>query len=192
MLEQNHDFEELKQWCEISDMKFSNFYLHGEKINIDGNINKTRKRHTEKTKLEIREHYLLMQSYAATAKEFGVNGSTVRPIVENPTRNCKLNDKENHSGAGRSLTYPLEVEKDILSWLLELRDLHVPLSILTLQEKAKCVVRPHNPTFNANRGWLKKFFARHRLSLLSQTSVSQKLPKQLERLIRHLVHLLQI
>ena len=56
MLEQNHDFEELKQWCETSDVKIVNFYLHGEKINIDGNIHKTRKRYMEKTKLEIREH----------------------------------------------------------------------------------------------------------------------------------------
>ena len=115
MLEQNHDFEELKQWCEISDMKIANFYLHGEKINFDGNIHKTRKRYTEKTKLEIREHYTLTQNYAATAKEFGVNESTVRTIVKTPTRNGKLNDKGNHSGAGRPLTYPLEVEKDILS-----------------------------------------------------------------------------
>ena len=85
-----------------------------------------------------------------------------------------------HSGAGRPLTYPLEVGKDILSWLFELRDLHVPVSILTLQEKAKRVVRPHNPTFNASRRWVEKFFARHRLALLNQTSVSQKLPKQLK------------
>ena len=120
------------------------------------------------------------QKYAATAKELGVNESTVRTIVKTSTRNGKLNDKGNHSGSGRPLTYPLEVEKDILSWLLELRDLHVPVSILTLQEKAKRVVHPHIPTFNASRGWVEKFFARHRLSLLSQTSVSQKLPKQLE------------
>ena len=91
-----------------------------------------------------------------------------------------MNDKGNHSGAGRPLTYPLEVEKDILSWLLELRDLHVPVSILTLQEKAKRVVHPHNTTFNASRGWVEKFFARHRLSLLSRASVSQKLLKQLK------------
>ena len=179
MLEQNHD-EELKQWCEISDMKIANFYLHGEKTNIDGNIHKTRKRYTEKTKLEIREHYLITQNYAATTKEFGVNESTVRTIVKTPTRNSKLNDKGNHSEAGRPLTYPLEVEKNILSWLLELRDLHVPVSLLTFQDKAKRVVRPHNPTFNASRDWVEKFFVRHRKSLLSRTSVSQKLPKQLE------------
>ena len=126
---------------------------------------------------------MLTQNYAATAKEFGVNESTVRTTVKTPTRNGKLNDKGNHSGAGRSLTYPLEVEKDILSWLLELRGLHAPVSILTLQEKAKPVVHPHNPTFNASCGRVEKFFARHRLSLLSRTSVRQKLPKQLEGLI---------
>ena len=180
MSEQNHDFEELKQWCEISDMKIANFYLHGEKINSDGNIDKTRERYIEKTKLEIWEHYLLTQNYAATAKEFGANESTVRTIVKTPTQNGKLNDKGNHSGAGRPPTYLLEVEKDILSWLLKLRDLHVPVSILILQEKVKRVVHLHNPTFNASRSWVEKFFARHRLSLLSRTSVSQKLPKQLE------------
>ena len=180
MLEQYHDFEELKQWCEISDMKIANFYLHGEKINFDGNIHKTRKRYTKKRKLEIREHYMLTQNYAATAKEFGINESTVRTIVKASTQNGKLNDKGNLSGSDRPLTYPLEVEKDILSWLLELRNLHVPVSIMTLQEKVKRVARPHNPTFNASRGWVEMFFATHRLSLLSRTSVSQKLPKTLE------------
>ena len=50
MLEQNHDFEELKQWCEISDMKIANFYLHGEKINFDGNKHEIRKKVHQKNK----------------------------------------------------------------------------------------------------------------------------------------------
>ena len=91
------------------------------------------KRYTEKTKLEIQLHYLLTQNYATTAKKFEVNESTVRTIVKTPTRNGKLNDKGNHSRAGRPQTFLLEVEKDILSWLLELRELHVPVSILTLK-----------------------------------------------------------
>ena len=72
MLEQNHDFEELKQSCEISDMKIANFYLHGEKINIDGIIHKTCKRCTEKTKLEILGALPAHAELCATAKEFGV------------------------------------------------------------------------------------------------------------------------
>jgi len=36
--------------------------------------------------------------------------------------------------------------------------LHVPVSVLALQEKAKCVVPPHNPSFNASRGVSRKVF----------------------------------
>ena len=131
-------------------MKIVNFYLHGEKINFDGNIHKTRKRYTEKTKLEIREHYMLTQNYAATAKKFGVNESTVRTIVKTSTRNGKLNDKGNHSRAGRPLTYPLEVEKDILSWLLELRC----SSIYTdFARKGKACCTPSQP-YIQRKSWL--------------------------------------
>ena len=58
--------------------------------------------------------------------------------------------------------------------------MHFPLSVLALKEKGRSFICPHNPTFNASRGWVEKFFARHRLSLRSRTSVSQKLPQQLE------------
>ena len=54
------------------------------------------------------------------------------------------------------------------------------MAVLALQEKAKKVIRPHNPLFAASRGWVEKFFTRHRLSLRNRTSVSQKIPQQLE------------
>lgn len=103
--------------------------------------------------------------------------------MKTPGRAVKLIDKGNCSGAGRPITYPLEVENDLIRWILELRDLHVPVSVLALQEKAKGVVQPHNPDFNATRGWVAKFFQRNRLSLHSRTSVSQKLPRHLEESI---------
>ena len=56
----------------------------------------------------------------------------------------------------------------------------MPVSVLALQEKAKKVIRPHSPSFGASRGWVERFFTRHRLSLRNRTSVSQKLPRQLE------------
>ena len=57
------------------------------------------------------------------------------------------------------------------------------MSILALQEKAKNLIQPGNPEFNASRGWIEKFFNRHKLSLRSCTSVSQKLPRQLESVL---------
>ena len=130
----------------------------------------------------MQEHYALTKSYTESAKAFHVHEST-RNIVKTPGRAVKLSDIGNCSGAGRPITYPLEVENDLIRWILELRDLHVPVSVLALQEKAKGVVQPHNPDFNASRGWVVKFFQRHRLSLHSRTSVSQKLPRQLEESI---------
>ena len=109
----------------------------------------------------MREHYALTKSYTESAKAFHVHESTLRNIVKTPGRAVKLSDKGNRSGAGRPITYPLEVENDLIRWILELRDLYVPVSVLALQEKAKGVVQPHNPDFNASRGWVVKFFQRH-------------------------------
>ena len=180
MLERSHDYSDLLKNVKYFDLIISNFYLHPERIDGKLNEHETRKRYSEKTKMEMREHFLLTQKYAETARTFNANESTLRNIVKTPKRKAKLSDKGNQPGAGRPLTYPLEVENDLICWILQLRDLHVPVSVLALQEKAKIVVRPHNPKFNASRGWVDKFFARPRLSLRCRTSVSQKLPQQLE------------
>lgn len=157
-----------------------NFYLNPDRVDANEIEHFTRKRYTEKTKREMREHYLLTQNYVTTAKAFNVNESTIRNIVKTSPRNVKLTNKGNRLGAGRPLTYPIEIENDLVCWILKLKDLHVPVSVLALQEKGKSLICPHNPTFTASRGWVQKFFARHRLSLRSRTSVSQKLPQQLE------------
>ena len=91
-----------------------------------------------------------------------------------------LFDKGIHPGAGRPITYPKDVENELVACILQLLDLHVSVSVLSFQEKAKNVICPHQSTFSASKGWVKKFFSRHRLSLWNRTSVSQKLPRQLE------------
>ena len=40
-----------------------------------------------------------------------------------------------------------------------------------------------NPECKASRGWIDKFSSRHKLSLRSHTSVSNKLPSQLESVL---------
>ena len=59
-------------------------------------------------------------------------------------------------------------------------DLHFPVSVMSLQEKAKLVIQPHNPYFNASRGEGRKLFNRHQPTLRARASISQKLSKQLE------------
>ena len=110
-----------------------------------------------------------------------MNESTVRKIVKSTLRNdVKPSDESNRSGAGRPLTYPKEAENELVAWVLQLLDVHMPMSVLALQEKAKKVIRPHSPSFGASGGWVEKFFARQQLSLPNRTSVSQKLRRQLE------------
>ena len=65
--------------------------------------------------------------------------------------------KGNAKGTGRSLSYPASIDEELLSWLLIMNDLHLPVSILALQKKAKSLILPHNPCFEANRGWVHQF-----------------------------------
>ena len=104
-------------------------------MNSNGDIKIPHKTFTERMKQDIREHYLLTESYAETAKAFSLNESTVRSIVKSTIRDVKLSDKSNHSGAGRPLTYPNNVENELIAWILQLLDLHVSVSVLSLQEK---------------------------------------------------------
>ena len=181
MLEQNHDYNKLLKEFEKHDVIVTNFYLSNKKVSVNDEIKIPRKRFTEERKQEIREHYLLTDNFAKTAKSFCLNESTVRKIVKSTLGNdVKPSDKGNRSGAGRPLTYPKEAENELVAWVLQLLDAHMPVSVLALQEKAKKLIRPHSPSFGASRGLVEKVFARHRLSLRNRTSVSQKLPRQLE------------
>uniref|UniRef100_A0A1X7UZJ6 HTH CENPB-type domain-containing protein n=1 Tax=Amphimedon queenslandica TaxID=400682 RepID=A0A1X7UZJ6_AMPQE len=81
------------------------------------------------------------------------------------------------------LSYPCEVEEKILEWLLTRRDNHLPVGSAILRAKACKLIKPHNPSFLASNGWLDKFRLRHGLSLRCKTTISQKLPAQLENKI---------
>ena len=84
------------------------------------------------------------------------------------------------TGSGRALSYPKVVDEELVEWVLCRRDSHLPVSSELIKAKAKSLIKAHNPQFKASKGWLEKFMIRHSLSLRSRTSISQKLPPQLE------------
>ena len=135
------------------------------------------RRFTNQKKAEIRLHYSTTGNFRETARAFNLNESTVRGIIKTRPVAGKiiLSKKQNFPGAGRPLSYTVELEDQLIKWILVLRDLDFLVSILALQEKAKNLIQPGNPEFKASRGWIENFFNRHKL-----TSVSQKLPSQLE------------
>ena len=59
--------------------------------------------------------------------------------------------------------------------------MHQPVGRELTMMKAHQLVKPHNAQFKAFAGWLQKFMLQYGLSLHSRTSVSQKLPAQLEK-----------
>ena len=74
--------------------------------------------------------------------------------------------------------------------MLEMRDLHLPVSVVHVQEKARQLIQKHVPGFKASDGWVYKFFRRNRFTLRAKTSLSQMLPEGLEGKIK--VYLLNV
>ena len=56
--------------------------------------------------------------------------------------------------------FPAELDDEMLTWILALRDLHFPMSVLRFQKKAKLLIQLHNSSFSASCGWVDKFFTR--------------------------------
>ena len=156
------------------------------------NATNTRKRFSAFKKEEIRNYYASCGNYRETARAFELQDSTVRKICKaNPPEKSNKHAgfqggktwKGNTKGAGRPLSYPTSVDEELISWILIMNDLHLPVSVLALQKKAKSLILPHNPDFEASRGWIRRFREGHNFSLRKRTSLCQRLPSQLENKI---------
>jgi len=149
------------------EMQVDNVFTDNDNI-----IKKTRNRFTKDKKVEIRKHYQLTLNYAATARAFNINESTVRNIVKTPLFSSDDSTMNAHhkgagSGAGRPLSYPLEIESELVEWIRAFIDTRQPIPVMLLRQKAKQIIRPYNPSFTASRGWVGKFFSRNQLSTFS-------------------------
>ena len=116
---------------------------------------------------EMHLHYSTPGNFCETARAFNLNKSKVQGIIKTCPVAGKiiLSKKQNIPGAGRLLSYPVQLKYQLINWILVLLDLNFPVPILALQEEAKNLIQPGNPEFKASRGWIEKFFNRHKLSL---------------------------
>ena len=135
-----------------------------------------------KKKEEIKHFYVACGNYQEIARAFQLQDSTVRKICKAaPPEKSESHQgfkggkawKGNAKGAGRPLSYPASIDEELLSWLLIMNDLHLPVSILALQKKAKSLILPPNPCFEASRGWVRQFKERHNLTLRKNIFVSK-------------------
>ena len=74
----------------------------------------------DKKKEELHLHYFISGNFAEIAKSFGINKSTMREIIKAfpVPHNIKLLNKCNFPGARQPLTYPVELDDELLAWIL--------------------------------------------------------------------------
>ena len=101
---------------------------------------------------------------------YGWRNIDKEPIEKLPTaKNGKFptakKGKHVKKGAGRPISYAVEIDKELIAWVLRQRDLQVPVRRQDIQLKATALIAPDHPSFKASNGWLDKFMCCHSLSL---------------------------
>ena len=95
-------------------------------------------------------------------------------------KGLKKNDAHLKSESGRPLSCPQCLDEELAECVLHQRDLQRPVSINTLKAKAEVIIGSSYPSFKASVGWMQKFMRRYSLTPHTRTSISQKLPADLE------------
>jgi hypothetical protein len=145
------------------------------------------KTYTLSQKLEVLD-YVKSFSESQAANHFGIPRTTIsswKGINLQPKHhpNAKPKTKGKHlvKGSGRPLSYPQHVEEQIVAWVLQMRDLQLPIQRKDIIRQAKRLISPHQSNFQASAGWMDKFLLCNSLTLRKTTSIQQKLPPQLEK-----------
>ena len=163
---------------------------------IESHISKNKRKASYTTyslrqKLEVLD-FIKTHSEADAARHFSIPRTTLRSwkgLDMLPKEKAKSTKKGKHArkGSGRPLSYSPDIEEQIVQWVLESRDLQIPIQRKMIQQKALALISPNNPQFRASEGWLQKFMKRNSLSLRKHTSVQQKLPADLEKKLESLL-----
>ena len=145
------------------------------------------KTYTLRQKLEVLD-YVKSFSESQAANHFGIPRTTISSWKginlqpkHHPNADPKTKGKHLVKGSGRPLSYPQHVEEQIVAWVLQMRDLQLPIQRKDIIRQAKRLISPHQSNFQASAGWMDKFLLRNSLTLRKTTSIQQKLPPQLEK-----------
>ncbi len=67
-------------------------------------------------------------------------------------KNKKVPLNNRGAGSGRNLSYPREVDEQLLEWILVRRDSHLPVGTEIIKAKACQLIKPHNAGFVGSVG----------------------------------------
>ena len=134
----------------------------------DGNVPGSQKKrkpfyatYTLRQKLVVLD-YTKTHSESETARHFSIPRTTLQSwkgLDKLPKDKAKAMKKGKHAkrGSGRPLSYSADTEEQIVQWVLECRDLQIPIQRKMIQCKALTLISPQNSHFRASQGWLQKF-----------------------------------
>ena len=114
-------------------------------------------------------------------------------ILKQHTRGREAQKMRLHHGAD---FISLDIECDVLNYLLEERAKGIPVSNLDLKEKAMEIAKSLPQTarivnFKASDGWVRAWKKRNRIALLRGTNDSQKIPADYGELLKDFTNLVK-
>ena len=103
-------------------------------------------------KFEVLEYIKLGHTDAEAARYFGIARTTIRSwkgMECEPKQRIasKLKGKHAKKGSGRPLSYNFALKDKLVQWILESRNLQLPVQRKAIQEKAVALIQPTNPEF---------------------------------------------
>lgn len=128
--------------------------------------------YTAERKFEVRMFTLsnAEYSYQQVADTFNMSKTTVFDIIKQDPSGQPAKGRGNKEGAGQQLSYPQEIEDRLVQWALEMRDLHLPVSVVQVKEQ---LIHPQVPSFKASDGWAYKFFQRNHFTLSEIVTITE-------------------
>lgn len=148
--------------------------------------------YTPKEKQEILEEVELC-GLRATARKWKIAPSTVATWKKELAVEVPRHKGGRKVGGGRKLTYAKEIEEKVAVFVIEKREHQLPVSRASVSRYILTLTKEKYPDFQASSGWMTRFMDRNNFSLRRHTSLSQKLPADLEvRLAAFYKHLSEL
>ena len=149
---------------------------------LEGEAKKTKRIYGIQQKRRI-VAYATKNSVTEAHEYFNVPRTTINRWMKDGYFERETTKKGTKKGAGRPIVYGVEIDEQLLTWLLDARDKQLPVTTPLLRAKALELITPTHPKFKASDGWVQKFKQRHSLVLRMKTSLAQELPATLEERI---------
>ena len=145
-----------------------------------------------KQKQEILEEAELC-GLRTTARKWAIAPATVGTWKKELAEDVQRHKSGRKIGGGRHLAYDKEIEQQVVIWVLEKREHQLPVSRDSVRRYILTLTKEKFPEFKASSGWMTRFMAHHNLCVQQHTSLSQKLPCDLEvRLAAFYKHLKEL